>query len=214
MANKFNTPLLVYGENVSYEYGGSDNFESYSARSILENGVASDVDVDDLVKQTGVDPKSLELTNAPSKENLVKLDPMYVSYFIPWNSFRNYQFAKKRGFKDLTHEWDRTHNIESFDQIDSAAYLVHSWMKYPKFGHASATDYASRFIRYGLLTREKGVELVNQFDHNLDPLCVDQFCDFLGITTTKFWTIIEGFYNTNLFYKDNYGQWKLKSPLK
>ena len=28
MALKFNTPLLVYGENISYEYGGSDYKET------------------------------------------------------------------------------------------------------------------------------------------------------------------------------------------
>ena len=35
MALKFNTPLLVYGENVSYEYGGADAVETYSAKDIL-----------------------------------------------------------------------------------------------------------------------------------------------------------------------------------
>ena len=32
MALKFNTPLLIYGENVSYEYGGDDDSDIYSAR--------------------------------------------------------------------------------------------------------------------------------------------------------------------------------------
>ena len=32
MALKFNTQLLVYGENVSYEYGGANYEETYSAR--------------------------------------------------------------------------------------------------------------------------------------------------------------------------------------
>jgi hypothetical protein len=102
------------------------------------------------------------MTKAPAKADLDKLDPMYVSYFISWNSNANYQFAKSRGFHDLSHEWDRSHHIENFDQIDSRAYLIHSWLKYPKFGHASATYYAARFVRYGLLTREEAVELVKK----------------------------------------------------
>lgn len=32
MALKFNTPLLVYGENVSYEYGGNGAVETYSCQ--------------------------------------------------------------------------------------------------------------------------------------------------------------------------------------
>lgn len=43
MAIKFNTPLLVYGENVSYEYGGRGDVETYSAKDQIYNGVASDV---------------------------------------------------------------------------------------------------------------------------------------------------------------------------
>ena len=44
MALKFNTMLLVYGENVSYEYGGNDDAETYSAKGQIENGVASGMD--------------------------------------------------------------------------------------------------------------------------------------------------------------------------
>lgn len=213
MALKFNTPLLVYGENVSFEYGGSDYEETYSAKNQLSNGVASDIDFDELMSIEGITEKVLEMTKAPSTEELENLDPMYVSYFIPWNSFSNYQFAKKRGFKDLTHEWDRTHHVENFDQIDSRAYLVHSWLKYPKFGHASATDYSARFVRYGLLSRDEAKELVKKHDHALDPRSVSDFIDFAGYTEAEFWAVIDKLYNRDLFEKDNFGRWILKNPV-
>lgn len=213
MALKFNTPLLVYGENVSYEYGGSDYIETYSARNQLGNGVASDIDLDELLKIEGINENILELTRAPLPEQLEKLDPMYVSYFMPWNSYSNYLFAKKRGFKDLSHEWDRTHHIENFDQIDSRAYLVHSWLKYPKFGHASATDYAARFIRYGLITRDEAKMLVKKHDHALDTKSVSDFIEFTNYSETEFWAIIDNLYNKDLFEKDRFGQWVLKIPV-
>jgi N-acetyl sugar amidotransferase len=213
MAIKFNTPLLVYGENVSYEYGGADYEETYSARNQLSNGVASDIDVNELLMIDGIDEHVLGLTKAPSSKELEWLDPMYVSYFIPWNSYFNYQFAKKRGFRDLTHEWERTHHIENFDQIDSVAYLVHSWLKYPKFGHASATDYASRFLRYGLISREEAVALVKKHDYALDPRCVKDFIGFAGYTETEFWEIVDQLYNKDIFEKDMHGVWNLKTPV-
>ncbi len=76
MALKFNTPLLVYGENVSYEYGGSDYEETYSARNQLNNGVASDIDSDELLSIEGITEQVLELTKAPSPEELDRLDPI------------------------------------------------------------------------------------------------------------------------------------------
>ena len=213
MAVKFNTPLLVYGENVSFEYGGADYKETYSAKHQLENGVASDIDINELIQLDGITEQVLEMTKAPTTEELNKLDPMYVSYFLPWNSYANYQFAKKRGFKDLTHEWDRGHHIENFDQIDSRAYLVHSWLKYPKFGHATATDYAARYVRYGLLTRDAAIELVKEKDHNLDVKCVEDFIKFVGYSQTEFWNIIDALYNKDIFEKNIYGEWVLKNPI-
>lgn len=106
-----------------------------------------------------------------------------------------------------------THHIEDFDQVDSRAYLVHPWLKYPKFGHATATDYASRFVRYGLLSRDEAVELVKLHDHDLDKLAIRDFCQFLGYSERRFWEIVDKFYNPKLFVKVH-KQWKLKNPLK
>ena len=212
MALKFNTPLLVYGENVSYEYGGVDDVETYSAKSQIENGVAVGISEEELAK-TGVSLKDLSLVQAPTKEELDRLDPMYLSYFVDWNSFRNYELAKSRGFHDLTHEWDRKHHVENFDQIDSRAYLVHSWLKYPKFGHAAATDYSARMVRYGMITRDEAKQMIKERDGNLDPLSVRDFCEFCGYSESEFWKIIDGFYNRDLFKKNNEGKWVLKEPI-
>ena len=214
MATKFNTPLLVYGENVSYEYGGSDYKETYSAKEQLHNGVATGIDEEELIQNAGVKVEDLVMTRAPKQEDLDKLDPIYISYFVKWNSFYNYELAKKHGFHDLSHEWDRMHHVENFDQIDSRAYLVHSWMKYPKFGHASATDYAARMVRYGLIDRDTAVDLVNERDGKLDPLSVRDFCEFCGYTETEFWRIIDSKYNEELFDKNDLGKWVLREPLQ
>lgn len=214
MALKFNTPLLVYGENVSYEYGGNQRAESYSARDQISNGVASELDWSELLDEN-ISLKDVSLCNPPSVEDInSKLDPIYVSYFVKWNSYNNYLFAKQNGFKDLTHEWRREHHIEDFDQIDSRAYLIHPWLKYPKFGHATATDYAARFIRYGLITREEAVELVKKHDHKLDQKALEDFCNFLGYSIKEFWDIVDKFYNRNIFEKNEAGQWTLKEPIK
>jgi N-acetyl sugar amidotransferase len=212
MALKFNIPLLVYGENVNYEYGGSQKKETYSSMEQIENGVASGIDTNELLDKD-VSLKDLNFFNSPSQAELVKLDPIYVSYFLEWNSYHNYLFAKSRGFHDLTHEWERTHHVEQFDQVDSRAYTVHVWLKYPKFGHASATDYVSRFIRYGMLKREDGIELVRAHDHKLDPLAVRDFCSFLGYRESEFWIIIDSLYNKEIFEKNKMGEWKLKNEL-
>lgn len=213
MALKFNTPLLVYGENVSYEYGGHGAVETYSARDQISNGVACGIPEEELWGD-GVSRKDVNFFAPPTQEELEKLDPIYLSYFVEWNSFKNYELAKRWGFHDLTHEWERTHHVEQMDQIDSPAYLVHSWMKYPKFGHAAATDYASRMVRYGMITREEAFQLIEKHDHALDPRSVREFCAFLGYTEREFWQIIDSQYNRDIFEQDKLGRWILKNKLK
>jgi N-acetyl sugar amidotransferase len=200
MAQRFDLPLLVYGENVSYEYGGVDGWETPSAIDQIENGVASDVDLSGL---------KIDKTLLIPPANIYNLEPIYLSYFVPWNSYDNYRFAESRGFHSLMSEWNRSNHVEDFDQIDSRAYLVHPWMKYPKYGHSVATDYASKFVRYGMITRESAVQWVKLHDHNLDPLMVRDFCEFLGYSEKRFWEIVDGFYNPDLFDRTEDG-WKLK----
>lgn len=215
MAHKFNTPLVIYGENVSWEYGGIDDFETYSAREQINNGIISEIETQDILeKNKDVSIKDLSFFSAPNVEEMKKLDPAYISYFTPWNSFKNYEIAKKYGFHDLTHEWHRTHHIENMDQVENAVFLLHAWMKYPKFGHAQATDYAARMIRYGMITREKAASLVRKHDHDLDPKCVRDFCEFLGYSEQEFWNIVDKFYNRDIFVKDEQiGTWVLKNGI-
>ena len=215
MAIKFDLPLIIYGENVSYEYGGVEAEEKPSALNQIFNGVASGIPISEFINLDGIIKKDINFLKYPSIEEMkaAKINPIYLSYFFRWNGYANYQFAKSRGFRDLSQEWRRSHHIEDYSQVDSVAYLVHSWCKYPKFGHQHATDIASRQIKTGIISREEGIKLVKKHDHNLDQKCVDDFCDFTGYTRTEFWKIINGFYNKELFFKDKNGQWKLKNPV-
>ena len=156
-----NIPLVVYGENVSYEYGGVLQEESYSAKDQINNDVAKKVDFS-LWYENGVSQKEINMLMYPSVKEIQKasLEPIYLSYFMPWDGRKNYRIAKKYGFRDLKHEWKREGYIEDYDQIDSIGYLSNVWMKYPKFGFARATDVVGYWIRSGKISREQGASLM------------------------------------------------------
>ncbi len=63
------------------------------------------------------------------------------------------------------------------------------------------------------MTRDEAIKIVKERDHKLDPLCVRDFCDFLGYRETEFWEIIDKLYNKDLFSKDQFGIWVLKHPV-
>jgi len=214
MAINFNIPLLVYGENVSYEYGGYQTKETYSCKEQIMNDVTKPIDFDFWAKR-GVHRKDLNQFIYPSVEeiNESKIDPIYLSYFAPWNSYQHYLIAKQWGFRDLGNEWKRAGHLDDFTQIDTVGYLMDAWLKYPKFGHQQVTDIASRMVRYGYMTRAEAVEAANKEDYKLDDKILDDFLAFTGYSNREFWEILEKFWNRDIFEKVN-GEWKLKNKLK
>jgi len=205
MAINMNIPLIVYGENVSWEYGGvlDQSEETYSAIDQINNDVAKKVDFS-LWHERGIFDNELNMLKYPAQEEIDKanLEPIFLSYFIPWDGYRNYQIAKKYGFRDLTNEWRREGYIEDYDQIDSIAYLFNGWMKYPKFGFARATDVVGYWIRSGKITRKEGMTLIKEHDHKLDQRVLDDFLKFTGYSNRELWDRIDNFWNRNLFSKE------------
>lgn len=117
--------------------------------------------------------------------------PLYLSYYAGWDDERNLTVAKECGFKTL--DYDRKGSVENYSQIDSLAYLIHVWCKYPKFGFARTTDIVSRWIRKGRISREEGMKLVLKSDSVLDDRILDDFLQFTGYSLAEFWEIVNRF---------------------
>jgi hypothetical protein len=214
----FQIPLIVFGENAAYLYGTTVD-DSYSARKYIEAGHSAAGEklgerITDFWCERHIPMKELNAITPPSPEGLerTKPEPIFMSYFVPWDDEKNYAIAKKYGFKDLCHEWKREGCIEDYAQIDSVAYLVHLWMKYPKFGFARATDIACRWIRKGKITREEARKIVMENDHKLDQRTLEDFIGFMGYKPRQFWDVVERFWNPELFECVD-GIWRLKHPI-
>ncbi|MCX5715308.1 MAG: N-acetyl sugar amidotransferase [Candidatus Omnitrophica bacterium] len=212
MAMKLGLKLLVYGENVNYMYGGKYNKETPSAMLQPLNDVVKPIDFNIWCEDGDLTPKDLESARQPDiKEcETFGLESIYISYFMPWDSYHNYEVAKRWGFKHLGHEYAREGTIEQFNQIDSIGYLLNQYLKYPKYGHASATEMASRWIRVGLKTRDEMIPYVKQYDKNLDQGIVDTFRSFTGMPVREFWQVMDKWYNRELFEQDRDGVWHEK----
>ena len=84
---------------------------------------------------------------------------------------------------------------------------MNPFLKYAKFGHSIATDNASRWIRYGMKTREEMLPIVEELDGKLDQGMTDRFCEFLRISRKEFYEILDKWFNPELFKKDSDGVW-------
>lgn len=208
-AQKFDIPFVIFGENSAYEYGTTAK-ESYLATPVVQ-AISDQLEKD---KQWWVE-KGLtkqELSSIQLDKNKPLPEVIYLSYFTPWSSVTHLGIAKRYGFKDLSHEWKREGCIENFEQIDSVAYMVHLWLKYPKFGFQRTSDIASRRVREGNLSLDQAKKFIMEYDHKLDQKAMDDFISFLGYTPKQFWDIVEGFWNREIFEKAD-GIWQMKNPV-
>jgi hypothetical protein len=214
IAIKLGIPLIIYGENTNYERGGSLNSDAPSALEQINNDVVKPIPWTEWFDED-IQRKDVQPCIYPSREEIerAKLNPVFLSYYVPWSSHNNYLFAKSRGFKSLedTSEWIREGFINQYDQIDTIGYLVHTWMKFVKFGHWFSTDYASLYIREGLMTRKEAIEFVNEEEYKLDKKMLADFLSFTGITESEFWQNVEKFANKDIVEKRD-GIWRLKVP--
>jgi hypothetical protein len=216
MAVKLNLPLVVYGEDTNFLYGGPNTEETPSAMKQITNDVVKpvpwDVWLDSNVSMKDVNP-GIFPTEAEIKK--IKLNPIFLSYFVPWNGYKNMQFSRTRGFKTLddTGEWKRDGFLEQYDQIDSVGYLTHTWFKFPKFGHQRVTEVASLYIRDCMMTRKEAVEKVISEDWKLDRRMLTDFLNFINYKETDFWKVVDKFANKDIVEKRD-GVWRLKKNVE
>ena len=203
--------LLVYGEDVNYTYGGKYDEETPSAMMQSKNDVVRPIHTE-MIEKGIVSQKEIVDNITPEYEECAEygLEPIYLSYFVPWNSHHNFEVAKRFGFSHLGHEYDREGSIDSYDQIDSLPYLLNPYLKYLKFGHSLATDNASRLIRYGMKTREEMIPIVEEKDGLLDQGIVEKFCEFTRMSKREFYEILDKWYNPELFEQDKDLVWHKK----
>ena len=198
IAERFNIPLVFFGENSAYEYGTMKH-DFYWANPMIKWLVDSMLKNKEWWKQGGVTEKQLR-NIIPEMD---KTHAIFISYFYPWSSTEHLEVARKMGFKDLddTGEWKRECTIEQFEQIDSYGYLLHLWLRYPRHGYQRVTDIVSRRIREGLMTKQEGQELIDEYDSKYDKASLADFCKVCGYDFETFWNIV---FNAdwNKYYKE------------
>ena len=211
MAMNLGIKLLVYGEDVNYVYGGKFDKETPSAMLQPLNDVVKPL-WGEWFEGGEILEKDLDSVKQPRIEDLEKfgLEPIYLSYFVPWSSHHNYEVASRWGFRHLGHEYVREGTIEQYNQIDSLGYLLGQHLKYLKYAHSAATEMASRWIRYGLKTREEMIPFVKEHDKKLDQGIVEKFCEFTKMSIREFWQTMDKWYNHEFFEQDRDGVWHEK----
>jgi len=213
IAVKFRIPLVIWGENSAFEYGGNEDEQKgfkLDGYWLKKFGVTHGTTAEDWVS-SDLSRKELNPYFGPSDEELEKAGVLaiFLGYYFSWDVATSLEIARKSGFK-VREEGPKTGYYDYAD-IDDDFISIHHYIKWYKFGFTRLFDNLSIEIRNGRMTREEAIRVVQERGDEIPFDDIDKFCDFIGITKEHFFEIIERFRNLNIWTKaDGRGKWMIK----
>lgn len=211
MADKFNIPLIIQGENAALTLGTAKNQETTgNAFSVVQLETLRAASVDSMIdEENGIYAKDLFTYKMPNVEEMEKkgIRAVFLQYYAKeWSQVYNADFAVARGLlgrQDDLHDLGR---YRRYTALDCDLQIVNQTIKYLKFGFGYATDEICYDIREGRFTREQGKWYVKEYDGLCGQYYIEKACKYLGITVEEFWRVVDGYVNKDLFEKVD-GKW-------
>jgi len=216
MALKFGIKLIIYGENQA-EYGNpiEDNQDPFMDPKFYSIDNPLDMILGGEKIGKIIESSSFQLSDfaayIPPKKSEIQdggIKVTYLGYFERWDPQECYYYSvDNTGFRPA---YERSIGTYSrYAEIDDKVVPFHFYMTYIKFGIGRATYDAAQEIRNGKITRNEAIELVKQFDGEFPKKYLSEFCDYIGITSEEFNSIVDSFRSPHLWnYQKN--KWMLR----
>jgi N-acetyl sugar amidotransferase len=210
LAVRLRIPLVVWGENSAFEYGGTDDELSgfqLDARWRRSYGVTHGTTASDWVSPD-LSEKELTPYFGPAEDELTAsgLLAVFLGYYFPWDPATSRAVAAAHGFQSRA-EGPKTGWYDYAD-IDDDFISVHHWLKWYKFGFTRTFDNLSLEIRHGRLSREEAVEALRVRGDETPWGDIEKFCAFLEIGQDEFFSIAERFRNPAVWRRRD-GRWTI-----
>ena len=206
VADKFDIPLIIQGENPALTLGVTKGLPSNSdalnadRQNTLSDGFTQYED--------SVTDKDLFLFHYDKESLRKKTTAIWLQYYDKnWSPRNNFEFSKSRGlrYRGNQNPFDYGTYIPYF-QLDSDLVPVNQMFKYYKFGFGQCTDHACYDIREGFLKRDDAWNFIEQYDGKCGTQFIERFCKYIDITETEMWNTVGSFVNKELFERRN-GRW-------
>ncbi len=210
LAARYEIPLVVWGENSAFEYGGTEEERTGSVMDstwLRKYGITQGTTAEDWI--------DAELTRAdlspyfgPTPEELQAKGTraVFLGYYYPWDPETSLRVARQHGFESRV-EGPKL-GLYDYADIDCDFISIHHWIKWYKFGFTRLFDNLSLEIRAGRSTREQAIEVICETGEQRPSADIRAFCSFVGISEQSFDERIEPFRNPQI-WKRGGGVWKI-----
>lgn len=210
VAVQYNIPLLIWGENSQFEYGGpaSKKENNFLDRNWLEQFQMLGYRISDVVHD-GIDMKDIKVFHYPTDEeiNKVGVTGLFLGYFEKWDTLGNIDFCLSRGWhKNPDGPVENAYN--EYENLDCKWIGgLHDYMKFIKYGYSRATDQLNIEIRNGHMSRNEAIDKLALTTEGKVPWkYVPDFLKYLDITEEEFLDNLDRFTNKSLFETNDDGE--------
>lgn len=197
-------PLILWGENPGVQLGNftASKPEGWDGNHLRFMNTLSG-GWEELSRLSGYSKLELQPYIYPSEEEFIEsnIQIIYLGWTMNnWGLLENGLFSSLVNLKSRTDLPINTQDLVSVSSLDEDWVTLNQMIKYYKYGFGRATDYVNEWIRNGRMSREQGIEIVEEFDGACSNAYIDSFCEYLEISSTQFWETVRRFTNTNLFH--------------
>src|SRR3990167_2495709 len=184
IALKFEIPFIVWGESIAEDGCRWSYFES-TKKDIFDEAyfvnVSAKSKVDDFANDK-ISKEELEMFRHPTSNQYQNagIAGLHLGDYFFWDEERQVEFIKKEfGWEEDV--IDGTY--KKYKSVECVMPGLHDYTKFIKRGFGRATDHATRDVRAGLLTRQEGFDLINEYDKER-PKIMDYFLQETGMDET------------------------------
>lgn len=215
VAIDYDIPLVFFGENPALEVGDRNvDRPGWDATGIQFNNTLGGDGID-IWQGDGIGADDLQPYIFPSDDEMSKWggSGIFMGYFLDWSGWSNGVFALENGFKCVDFAYRDIGIPYQHNSIDSFYNgFVNAMLKHVKLGFGHASEFTSYDVRAGRLSRFQAIRLVKELDGRCHPRFIKDYCDWIGISTDKFWSVANQF-RGSMWKRDKNGNWALNDPI-
>ena len=213
LAIKLNIPLVVWGENWYFEYGGKkfSNNSKFNNKILKNNDILKNTLAEKWVSRS-INKRDISSFKTPNLRDLKKLkfEPIFLGYYLNWDIKKNSKIAIKNGFKPR--EKGPIMGLYNESDIDCTNIPIHHYFKWLKFGFNRVTDNCANEIRKGRMSRNEAIRNIKKLDGIKPPKeYIENFCKQINISKKFFWKNVEKFRNKKIWKKNVKNKWYIEN---
>ena len=209
-AINFGIPLVMFAEFGDGHFGGlvrnEDAWRRRDLAEVLEHSVGDDA----INWQTdGITEADLYPYIYPKAADIARVgvEAHYWSWYFSWNVWDNADLMRdKIGFEPVLPRTDGS--PEGRDSIDDKVDGIDFLGMRIKFGFGRTVRICSRLIQMGRMTRDEGLRLVHQYDHEFPERYLPEVLDYVSMTRPEFDALTDRHRNPEIWKREG-DQWKL-----